>query len=78
MILDEISNFFINKNEWRIVDLRIDIPDLGPGSDAINRHTQYSNPIAVLKKNNIDAIGAGFTLGIGNNLICTAIDDILD
>lgn len=78
MILNEISNFFINKNEWSIVDLRIDIPDLGPGSDAINRHTQYSNPIAIVKKNNIDGIGAGFTLGLGNNLICGAIDDILD
>ena len=78
MILTKIGNFKINKDEWDIVDLRIDIPDLGPGSDAINRHTQYSNPVAILKKSDIEAVGAGFTLGLGNNLICNAIEDILN
>lgn len=78
MILTKISNFRINKDEWNIVDLRIDIPDLGPGSDAINRHTQYSNPVATVKKYNIDGVGAGFTLGLGNNLICSAVEDILN
>ena len=77
MILSKIANFKINIEEWNIIDLRIDIPDLGPGSDAINRHTQYSNPIATVKKLNIEGVGAGFTLGLGNNLICSAIEDIL-
>ncbi len=77
MILDKIGNFLIKRNEWEITDLRINIPELGPGSDAINPHTQYSNPLAILEKNSISGIGAGFTLGSGNNLICAAIDDIL-
>ena len=78
MILDKLSNFKINKDEWLLIDLRTDIPNLGPGSDAINAHTQYSNPVAILNKDNIEGIGAGFTLGLGNNLICSAIEDILN
>jgi L-alanine-DL-glutamate epimerase-like enolase superfamily enzyme len=78
MILSILSNFLIIKEEWDIVDLRIDIPDLGPGSDAINRHTQYSNPVATVTKSKKEGIGAGFTLGLGNNLICSAIEDILE
>ena len=42
----------IPKN-WSIYDVRIDIPSLGRGSDGINPHTQYSNPLIYA---NIDGI----------------------
>ncbi len=77
MILDELATFRFASKDWEIVDLRIDLPKLGPGSDAINNHTQYSNPVAVCKRDGLEGIGAGFTLGLGNDLVCKAIDDIL-
>ena len=61
-IFEYIANFKFLKNEWEFIDLRIDIPRESYGSDAINKHTQYSNPVAVLNKKNTKSFGAGFTL----------------
>lgn len=77
MILDEIAGFRFNKTEWDLVDLRIDIPRLGPGSDAINVHTQYSNPVACFNGAGLQGVGAGFTLGLGNDLICAAASELI-
>lgn len=77
MILNDILDFKFNIDQWTISDVRIDIPRLGMGSDAINIHTQYSNPLAALRKDGIEAYGVGFTLGLGNDLLCGAIEDIL-
>ena len=77
MILNDLLDFKFNLKQWTISDVRIDIPRFGKGSDAINLHTQYSNPLVCLRKNGIDAYGAGFTLGLGNDLICRAVEDIL-
>jgi L-alanine-DL-glutamate epimerase-like enolase superfamily enzyme len=78
MILDGLATFRFSYKNWEIVDLRIDLPKFGPGSDAINNHTQYSNPVAICKRDGLEGIGAGFTLGLGNDLVCKAIDDILN
>lgn len=67
---------FESKN-WNFIDLRINIPPESFGSDAINPHTQYSNPIAILTCGNIEAIGASFTLGEGNQMVCEAADFIV-
>lgn len=71
---DYLLNFKFKRAEWEFVDLRIDIPPLSFGSDAMNPHTQYSNPIAFLNCQNFEAIGSSFTLGAGNNMICEAAD----
>ena len=42
------TNLKIQSSQWRFTDLRIDIPAASFGSDAINPHTQYSNPIALM------------------------------
>lgn len=76
MILHQLTDFRFVKNEWEIIDFRIDIPPSGRGSDAINPHTQYSNPIAKLSSNGT-YYGAGFTLGLGNNIVCQTIEEIL-
>ena len=63
--------------KWRFVDFRINIPPESFGSDAINPHTQYSNPIAVLEDADSLAMGASFTLGEGNQMVCEAADFIV-
>lgn len=63
--------------KWRFVDFRINIPPESFGSDAINPHTQYSNPIAVLEDADGLAMGASFTLGEGNQMVCEASDFIV-
>lgn len=65
------------KRDWKFVDLRINIPPGSFGSDAINPHTQYSNPIAIFENDGNAAIGSSFTLGEGNQMICQAADFIL-
>lgn len=62
----------VDANQWRFCDLRIDIPPLSYGSDAANPHTQYSNAIAILDCLSAPGIGASFTLGEGNDLLCQA------
>ena len=71
-----LLNLPLRKADWRFADLRIDIPPLSFGSDAINAHTQYSNPIAVLE-GEAPGIGASFTLGAGNEMVCAAADWIV-
>lgn len=78
MILNELTHHRFHKDEWEFIDLRIDIPMYGKGSDAINLHTQYSNPIARLTHDGIVSYGAGFTLGKGNDLICRAAKEIIE
>jgi len=72
-----LSGLFLRKREWSFIDLRIDIPPESYGSDAINPHTQYSNPIASFEHGGGLAIGASFTLGEGNQMVCAAADYIL-
>lgn len=63
--------------QWTFIDFRINIPPESFGSDAINPHTQYSNPIAVVEISGCTAIGASFTLGEGNQMVCEAADFIV-
>jgi L-fuconate dehydratase len=67
----------IDRKEWSFIDLRINIPQGSFGSDAINPHTQYSNPIAIFEGKNCAGIGASFTLGEGNDMVCQAADFIV-
>lgn len=64
-------------SNWKFVDFRINVPPASFGSDAINPHTQYSNPIAILSCGDFEAIGASFTLGEGNQMVCEAADFIV-
>jgi L-fuconate dehydratase len=68
----------IDRTQWRFADVRIDIPPNSFGSDAINAHTQYSNPIAELRGEDAEGIGASFTLGAGNDMVCAAAEWIVD
>lgn len=72
-----LTSIKFERHAWRFVDFRINIPPNSFGSDAINPHTQYSNPIAVFEDAGAKAIGASFTLGEGNQMICAAADFIV-
>jgi L-alanine-DL-glutamate epimerase-like enolase superfamily enzyme len=76
-LTDAFSSFRFQSRQWKFVDFRINIPPESFGSDAINPHTQYSNPIAVLEDAGLTAIGASFTLGEGNQMVCEAADYIV-
>jgi hypothetical protein len=65
----EIGDFRFTAESWTFADLRFDIPPLSFGSDAMNPHTQYSNPVAVVD-GEMPGVGCGFTLGAGNEMIC--------
>jgi len=73
-----LTDILIDARKWSFIDLRIDIPAGSFGSDAINPHTQYSNPIAVMEHAGDLAMGASFTLGAGNEMVCKAAELILD
>ena len=72
-----LTDLCIEAPKWRFVDLRIDIPPGSFGSDAINPHTQYSNPIAMMEHGGDFAIGSSFTLGVGNEMICKGAEYIV-
>jgi L-fuconate dehydratase len=57
-----------------VEDVRFRFHEGGPGSDAINPHTDYSNPYITVRTNvaGLEGTGIGFTLGRGNDLVCTA------
>jgi L-fuconate dehydratase len=71
------SSIRFDSHKWKFADVRINIPPASFGSDAINRHTQYSNPLALFELKNFEAIGASFTLGEGNQMVCEAADYIV-
>jgi L-fuconate dehydratase len=71
------SSLRFESRSWKFVDFRINIPPASFGSDSINPHTQYSNPIAILECGDFEAIGASFTLGEGNQMVCEAADFIV-
>ncbi|SOJ54920.1 L-fuconate dehydratase [Mycobacterium simulans] len=73
-----LTNFRFEAGQWRFVDLRIDIPPRSFGSDAINPHTQYSNPVAIAERDAGPAVGASFTLGAGNEMICAGAEFIVN
>lgn len=63
--------------EVSVDDIRIDFPALGPGSDAHNPHTTYSNPYVVVRDSDgCCGHGIGFTLGMGNEHVCQAIREL--
>ncbi|MEE6161767.1 enolase C-terminal domain-like protein [Cylindrospermopsis raciborskii DSH] len=74
---DLFKDVTINSVDWDVADIRIDIPELSLGSDGINPHTQYSNPTCHVVIKGIECCGIGFTLGSGNELVCSAIKTIL-
>lgn len=60
-----------------VADIRFPFPVLGSGSDASNTHTVYSNPYVVLRDSDgMEGIGIGFTLGKGNEHICSAVEEL--
>lgn len=68
----------IKKDDWSIFDVRIDIPSFGNGSDGINPHTQYSNPVVYANINGYNVSSVSFTLGDGNDIVCQCIKSILN
>jgi L-fuconate dehydratase len=77
LLVRALTDLRIEAPNWRFVDLRIDIPSGSFGSDAINPHTQYSNPIALMEHGRDNAIGASFTLGAGNDMVCRGAEYIV-
>lgn len=60
-----------------VTDIRFPFPVLGSGSDASNAHTVYSNPYVVLRDSDgREGIGISFTLGKGNEHVCSAVEEI--
>jgi L-fuconate dehydratase len=76
-LVDAFSFIRFDSKKWKFADLRIDIPPKSFGSDAINLHTQYSNPLALFEFKDFEAMGASFTLGEGNQMVCEAADFIV-
>lgn len=63
--------------ECSVLDIRFPFPVLGPGSDASNAHTTYSNPYVVIgDSDGCQGVGIGFTLGLGNEHVCRAIEEL--
>jgi L-fuconate dehydratase len=77
LLVRALTDLRIEAPKWRFVDMRIDIPSGSFGSDAINPHTQYSNPIALMEHGRESAIGASFTLGAGNDMVCRGAEYIV-
>jgi len=77
LLVQALTDLRIEAPNWRFVDLRVDIPSGSFGSDAINPHTQYSNPIALMEHGRDSAIGASFTLGAGNEIVCRGAEYIV-
>jgi len=73
----DLLDLRIDAAAWRFCDLRIDIPPASFGSDAINPHAQYSNPVALLNAGDQTGVGVSFTLGAGNEMLCAAADLIV-
>jgi len=73
-----LGEFVFRRSDWTVFDMRVDLPHLGPGSDAMNLHTQYSNPVVMVSSQGTTACGIGFTLGDGNDILCRAIEKLLD
>lgn len=71
-----LSGIFIDAVD--VEDIRFRFPPMGSGSDAINPHTDYSNPYVTVRTNAGDGIGIGFSLGRGNELICAAVRELAD
>jgi len=64
-------------SECTVQDIRFPFPVLGPGSDANNAHTTYSNPYVVLTDSDgRQGVGIGFSLGEGNDHICSGIQEL--
>ena len=61
-----------------VEDIRFRFPRLGHGSDAINPHTDYSNPYVIVHTAKGDGHGIGFSLGRGNDHICRAVEELSD
>ncbi len=60
-----------------IKDVRFRFHEGGPGSDANNPHTDYSNPYVELITNTpLRGVGIGFSLGKGNEHICSAAEEL--
>lgn len=76
-LTEALSSIRLQSREWQFADFRINIPPKSFGSDAINPHTQYSNPIAVFESSKLTAMGSSFTLGEGNQMVCEATDYIV-
>lgn len=63
--------------DCKVLDIRFPFPALGPGSDASNAHTTYSNPYVVITDSDgREGAGIGFTLGLGNDHVCEAIREL--
>lgn len=59
-----------------VEDIRFRFPALGDGSDAINPHTDYSNPYVTVSSDRGAGVGIGFSLGRGNEQICSAVVEL--
>lgn len=77
MLMRALTSIRFDSARWNFIDFRINIPPESFGSDAINPHTQYSNPIAIMDNGDVRGVGASFTLGEGNKMICEAADFIV-
>jgi L-fuconate dehydratase len=74
--MNDISRIRIDSVE--VEDIRFRFPRLGHGSDAINPHTDYSNPYVTVRSSEGEGVGIGFSLGRGNDMICQAVDELSD
>ncbi len=74
---ESLESITIRRSEWLFSDARINIPPLSFGSDAVNKHTQYSNAVARFQSADDFGRGMCFTLGEGNQFICEAADFIV-
>ena len=72
----DLSSVHIDAVE--VEDIRFRFPWLGHGSDAINPHTDYSNPYVIVHSEDGEGVGIGFSLGRGNDMICQAVNEIAD
>jgi L-fuconate dehydratase len=77
-LLGLLGGYTFSCSDWEVYDTRIKIPPLSSGSDAINSHTQYSNPLLLFSNEGVNGVGISFTLGDGNDIMCACVRKILN
>ena len=73
-----LGGYTFSCSDWEVYDIRIKIPPLSFGSDVINSHTQYSNPLLLFSYEGARGVGMSLNRGDGNDLMCACVHKILD
>jgi len=61
---EALATYKFSISDWDVVDVRMRIPPFSMGSDSINPHTEYSNPLLFMRSEQITGVGISFILEV--------------